>query len=279
MPGDFADKVVVVSGAAQGISSVILQRFAQDGARGVIADIDEGRAEALVRELTEQRCDVRFIRTDVRESAQVNAMVDRVVEQCGRVDILVHGAGVGVHKKIVDLTDDEWDLQVDVQLRGAFLLSRAVGRRLIAQRQGGRIILIGSTSGNNARVTGGPHAASKAGEIQLARVMAMEMGPHGVTVNVVSPGLTDISGISRSTQTPEYQRAFIAQVPIGRLGTPDEIADAVLFFASDLARFITGQVLCVDGGYSAGKLAVQGPSVDAFYGQISERRESHRNDV
>lgn len=279
MPGDFAGKVVVVSGAAQGISSVILQRFAQDGARGVIADIDEERAEALVRELTEQRCDVRFIRTDVRESAQVNAMVDRVVEQCGRVDILVHGAGVGVHKKIVDLTDDEWDLQVDVQLRGAFLLSRAVGRRLIAQRQGGRIILIGSTSGNNARVTGGPHAASKAGEIQLARVMAMEMGPHGVTVNVVSPGLTDISGISRSTQTPEYQRAFIAQVPIGRLGTPDEIADAVLFFASDLARFITGQVLCVDGGYSAGKLAVQGPSVDAFYGQISERRESHRNDV
>lgn len=279
MPGDFAGKVVVVSGAAQGISSVILQRFAQDGARGVIADIDEERAEALVRELTEQRCDVRFIRTDVRESAQVNAMVDRVVEQCGRVDILVHGAGVGVHKKIVDLTDDEWDLQVDVQLRGAFLLSRAVGRRLIAQRQGGRIILIGSTSGNNARVTGGPHAASKAGEIQLARVMAMEMGPHGVTVNVVSPGLTDISGISRSKQTPEYQRAFIAQVPIGRLGTPDEIADAVLFFASDLGRFITGQVLCVDGGYSAGKLAVQGPSVDAFYGQISERRESHRNDV
>ncbi len=279
MPGDFAGKVVVVSGAAQGISSVILRRFAQDGARGVIADIDEELAEALVRELAEQCCDVRFIHTDVRESAHVNAMVDRVVEQCGRVDILVHGAGVGVHKKIVDLTDDEWDLQVDVQLRGAFLLSRAVGRRLIAQKQGGRIILIGSTSGNNARVTGGPHAASKAGEIQLARVMAMEMGPHGVTVNVVSPGLTNISGISRSKQTPEYQRAFIAQVPIGRLAKPDEIADAVLFFASDRARFITGQVLCVDGGYSAGKLAVQGPSVDAFYGQISERRESHRNEV
>jgi 3-oxoacyl-[acyl-carrier protein] reductase len=271
MAGDFVGKVVIVSGAAQGISSVILRRFLQEGAYGVIADVDKERAEAQVGELAELGYDVCFIRTDVRESAQVNAMVDRIVDERGRVDILVHGAGVGVHKRIVDLTDDEWDLQIDVQLRGAFVLSRAVGRRLIAQGQGGRIILIGSTSGNNARVTGGPHAASKAGEIQLARVMAMEMGPHGVTVNVVSPGLTDISGISRSKQTPAYQRAFIAQVPIGRLAAPDEIADAVLFFASDRARFITGQVLCVDGGYSAGKLAVQGPSIDAFYGQIGGR--------
>ncbi len=266
----FAGKVAIVSGAAQGISSVILQRLAEEGARAVIADIDEARAQARVRELVGRGCDVRFVRTDVRRSAQVDAMVDRAVAECGRIDILVHGAGVGVHKEIVDLTDEEWDLQLDVQLRGAFVLSRAVGRRLIAQGQGGRIVLIGSTSGNNARVRGGPHAASKAGEIQLARVLAMEMGRHGVTVNVVSPGLTDIGGISQSTQTPEYQRAFIAQVPLGRLATPDEIADAVLFFASDRARFITGQVLCVDGGYSAGKLAVQGPSVDAYYGQIGE---------
>ncbi len=270
MDATFAGKVAIVSGAAQGISSVILRRLVEEGARAVIADIDEARAQARVRELAGRGCDVRFVRTDVRRSAEVDAMVERTVAECGRVDILVHGAGVGVHKEVVDLTDEEWDLQLDVQLRGAFLLSRAVGRRLIAQRQGGRIILIGSTSGNNARVRGGPHAASKAGEIQLARVLAMEMGRHGVTVNVVSPGLTDIGGISRSTQTPEYQRAFVAQVPLGRLATPDEIADAVLFLASDRARFITGQVLCVDGGYSAGKLAVQGPSVDAYYGQIGE---------
>ncbi|HLI51165.1 MAG TPA: SDR family oxidoreductase, partial [Thermomicrobiaceae bacterium] len=146
-----------------------------------------------------------------------------------------------------------------VQLRGAFLLSRAVARRLIEQGEGGRIILIGSTSGNNARVKAAPHAASKAGEIQLMRVMALELGPHQITANVVSPGLTDISGISKTVQTEEYQRAFVANVPLGRLGQPDEIADAVLFLASERARFITGQVLCVDGGYSAGKLVVQGP--------------------
>ena len=271
MTDEFTGKVVLVSGGAQGVSGVILRRFAAEGARAVIVDIDDERAQAALDDLRSRGRDVRFIHTDVRDGAQVNAMVDRVVAECGRVDVLVHGAGVGVHKEIVDLSDDEWDLQVDVQLRGAFLLSRAVGRRLIAQAQGGRIIFIGSTSGNNARVRGGPHAASKAGEIQLAHVLAMEMGRHGVTVNVVSPGLTNITGISRSVQTPEYQRAFVAQVPLGRLAAPDEIADAVLFFASDRARFVTGQVLCVDGGYSAGKLAVQGPSVDAYYGMVKER--------
>jgi NAD(P)-dependent dehydrogenase (short-subunit alcohol dehydrogenase family) len=175
------------------------------------------------------------------------------------VDVLVHGAGVGVHREIVDLSDAEWDLQIDVQLRGAFLLSRAVARRLIAQGEGGRIILIGSTAGNNARPKSGPHAASKAAEIQLVRVLAQELGRHRITANVVSPGLTDISGISRVVVPEEYQRVFVHQVPLGRLAQPDEIADAVLFFASDRARFVTGQALCVDGGYSAGKLSVAGP--------------------
>src|SRR5262245_65953325 len=124
-------------------------------------------------------------------------MVRQAVEELGRVDILVHGAGVGVHKEVVDLSDEEWDLQIDVQLRGAFLLSRAVARELIRQRRGGGIILIGSTAGNNARGQAGPHAASESGEIQLARVLALELGRHGITVNIVSPAPTDLAGTSR----------------------------------------------------------------------------------
>ena len=130
MTGAFAGKVAIVSGAAGGISNVILRRFAEGGARGVIADLDEERGAAAARQLAAQDREVRFIRTDVRDSAQVDAMVQTAVEHFGRVDILVHGAGVGVHKDVVDLTDEDWDLQIDVQLRGAFLLSRAVGRRL-----------------------------------------------------------------------------------------------------------------------------------------------------
>ena len=265
MEVEFDGRVAVVTGAASGISRVILTRFARAGARTVLADTNAEWGEAVAWELTGEGCDVLFHRTDVRDSAQVDAMVEAAAGRFGRVDILVHGAGVGVHKEVVDLSDEEWDLQVDVQLRGAFLLSRAVGRRLIEQGEGGRIVLIGSTAGNNARPKAGPHAASKAGEIQLMRVLALELGRHGITANVVSPGLTDIAGLSRAIAHPDYQRAFVSQVPLGRLAAPDEIADAVLFFASERARFITGQVLCVDGGYSAGKLAVQGPHNPALY--------------
>ena len=270
MSAAFDDKVAIVTGAAGGINRVILTRLAEEGARCVLVDVNDDWGESVATALRSRDLAVTYIRADVRYGDQVNAMVARAVETYGRLDILVHGAGVGVHKEIVDMTDEEWDLQVDVQLRGAFLLSRAVGKQLIRQGQGGRIILIGSTSGNNARPLSGAHAASKAGEIQLSRVMALEMGRHNITCNVVAPGLTDISGISQSSQSPEYQAAFVAQVPLGRLATPDEIADAVLFVASDQARFISGQVLCVDGGYSAGKLAVVGPHIAAHYGMIDE---------
>lgn len=268
MNQDFAGKVAVVSGAASGISRVILTQFLAAGAKGVIIDIDDEWGSETEARLRDQGHDIFYQRTDVRDSGQVNAAIAATVERFGRVDILVHGAGVGVHKEIVDCSDEEWDLQIDVQLRGAFLLGRAVGRQLIAQGDGGRIIFLGSTAGNNARPKSGPHAASKAAEIQLAKVMAQELGRYGITANVVSPGLTDISGISRSFQPPEYQRVFVHQVPLGRLGQPSEIADAVLFFASDRARFVTGEVLVVDGGYSAGKLSVSGPHRANDFGQL-----------
>src|SRR6266542_872725 len=208
MSGEFAGRVAIVTGAASGISRVILQRFAQAGARTVLADLNVAWSQQVADALVAQGHQVLLAPTDVRESGRVDALVAQAVAHYGRVDILVHGAGVGVHKRIVELSDEEWDLQVDVQLRGAFLLSRAVARRLIAQGEGGRLILIGSTSANNARIQAGPHAASKAGEIQLARVLALELGEHGITANVVSPGLTDIAGISATGPSEEYQRAF-----------------------------------------------------------------------
>lgn len=254
----FGGKVVIVTGAASGICRVILTRFVKAGAKRLLVDWDEEWGEMVARQLAAEGHEVLFVKTDVRDRGQVDAMVEQTIVRFGRVDILVHGAGVTIRSNVVDLSDEEWDLQVNVQLRGAFLLSRAVARKLIPQNQGGRIILIGSTAGTNARVGGSPHAASKAAESQLMRVLALELGPHNITANMVSPGLTDISGISRTVQHPEYQKMSVLQKLLGRLAKPAETANVVLFVASEYSSYMTGHEILVDGGHSAGKLLSRG---------------------
>jgi glucose 1-dehydrogenase len=193
----------------------------------------------------------------VRDSAQVKALMAAVVERFGRVDVMVNNAGVGAHKPVVDLEEDAWDSVIDVQLKGPLLCSQAAARQMIDQGGGTRIINIGSTAATNARVAAGPHCSSKAGIVMLTRVMALELGEHHITVNCVSPGLTDVSAISNYVQPPpEYIEAYVSQVPLGRRGRGEEIAHMVLFLASDQAEYVTGQHILVDGGYGAGKLSL-----------------------
>ncbi len=256
----FQDKVAVVTGAASGIGRAIITAFVREGARGVIADIDQEWADQMADRLRAEGGQVLALKCDITQGVQVQSMVEKVLKEYGALDILVNNAGVGVHKEVVDLTEDDWDYQVDVQLKGAFLCSRAAARQMIRQGRGGRIINIGSGAATNARVQAGPHCASKAGVLMLTKVMAQELGKHQITVNCVSPGLTDISTTSRhGGATPEYVANHLTMIPLGRLARPEEIAHAVLFMASDQAAFITGQHLAVDGGYGAGKLNIQGP--------------------
>ncbi len=207
--------------------------------------------------------EVLVCRTDVSKADGVDAMMVAVLEKYGRLDVFVNNAGVGVHKEVVDLTEEDWDYQVDVQLKGAFLCSRAAARQLVKQGGGGRIINIGSGAATNARIQAAPHCASKAAVVMLTKVMALELGKHGITVNCVSPGLTDVSEVSRDGgATPEYVANHLTAMPLGRLARPEEIANMVLFFASDQAEFVTGQYVAVDGGYSAGKYNIRGPHRD-----------------
>ncbi len=264
MSREFDGKSAIVTGASSGICRVTLTSFVRQGARGVIADINQEWGERIVGELRAEGGEVMFVHTDVTDGASVARLFEETAASYGGVDILVNCAGVGVHKPVVELTDDEWDFQVDTQLRAIFLTCRAAGRQMIAQGRGGRIINFGSTAGAVARVRAAPHCASKAAVVQFTKVLALELGRHHITVNVVAPGLTDIRKISKAGPTPEYTQRFIHEVPLGRLADPQEIADTVLFVASDRARFITGQAIYVDGGYSAGKLSIDGPHVTAY---------------
>lgn len=261
MGGQFTGKTAIVTGAASGICRVILSSFVRQGASGVIADINDEWGQQVAEGLRAEGGEVIFVKTDVTGSASIERVFDETVNLYGGVDILVNCAGVGVHKTVVETTDEEWDFQVDTQLRAVFLACRAAGRRMISQGRGGRIVNIGSTAGAIARVRAAPHCASKAGVVQFTKVLALELGPYGITANVVAPGLTDIRKISKANPTDEYRARFIKEVPLGRLADPEEIADAVLFVASDQARFITGQAIYVDGGYSAGKISIDGPHV------------------
>lgn len=264
MSREFEGKVAIVTGAASGICRVTLSSFVRAGARGVIADINQEWGEQVAARLREEGGAVTFVRTDVTDSASVNRLVAQTVSTYGGLDIFVNCAGVGVHKTVVEMTDDEWDFQVDTQLRAVFLTCRAAGRQMIAQGRGGRIINFGSTAGAVARVRAAPHCASKAAVVQLTKVLALELGPHKITVNVVAPGLTDIRKISKAGPSADYAERFVSEVPLGRLADPQEIADTVLFVASERARFLTGQAIYVDGGYSAGKISIDGSHVTAY---------------
>jgi glucose 1-dehydrogenase len=248
-------QVALVTGAASGIGRAIATVLVAQGAKIIIADLDETRAQQVVTELGQGKA--RASRVDVADSQQVAAAIGATVEAYGRLNILVNNAGIGLHKPIVEITDEEWQRIIAVILNGAFYCARAAARQMITQGQGGKIVNIASTVAGGPRPNSGPYCAAKAGIVALTSVLAMELGPHGINVNCVGPGLTD-TPLMRGSSTQAYQENFIKQVPLGRMAQPEDIADVVAFLCTPAARYVTGQTLFVDGGYLAGKYTSQG---------------------
>jgi NAD(P)-dependent dehydrogenase (short-subunit alcohol dehydrogenase family) len=257
--GELSGKVAIVTGAASGICRVTAETLARAGARTVIADRNDEWGSKVADGIRAAGGEALYVTTDVTRTDSVGALFGKTLETYGGVDIFVNCAGVGVHKLIVEMTDQEWDFQADTAFRAIFLTCRAAARQMIAQGRGGRIINFGSTAGAVARMRAAAHCASKAGVVQFTKVLALEVGQYGITANVVAPGLTDIRKISNAYPTDEYIARFTQEVPLGRLADPQEIADVVAFVASDRARFLSGQAIYVDGGYSAGKISIDGP--------------------
>ena len=244
-------KVAVVTGAASGIGRGISLRLAEMGAFVALLDVDDIKGRESLA-LIEARGGVAlFLNCDVRSAAECRRAVATVIKQTGKIDILCNCAGVAIRKNIVELTEDEWDFALDVTLKAIYILSREVVPHMI-RSGGGSIINIGS----GWSLKGGPRAASycaaKGGAVNLTRAMAIDHGQHNIRVNCVCPGDVETPMLhSECAQLGEDLQHFMREAanrPLARVGTPDDVANAVLFLASSMSSWITGAALVVDGG-------------------------------
>ncbi len=242
----FAGKVAVVTGGARGIGRAIAEVLAQRGASVVIADLQAELAQSAAAEVAAASGQkVVAVAVDVSSFASAQALIEKIMAEFGRVDILVNNAGVTRDKLIMRMDESDWDLVIDINLKGAFNCCKAVVRPMMKQHYG-RIVNISSVSGQAGQVGQANYSASKAGLIGLTKALARELASRQVTVNAVAPGF--IPTALTVDLAADLKEAILKATPLGRMGTPEEIAYAVAFLASDEAAFITGQVLAVDGG-------------------------------
>ncbi len=242
----FENQTAIVTGAGRGIGHAIAVRLAREGARVASVSRTEANAQRTADEINARRANsAKAYDVDVSDHAAVQQIGARIIEDFGRVDILVNNAGVTRDGLSMRMSIDDWDTVLNTNLKGAFNFVQAVQRSMIKQRSG-RIINISSVIGLIGNAGQANYAASKAGLIGLTKSLAREMASRGITVNAVAPGLieTDMT----SVLPDEIRKNILNKIPLGSLGQPDDIASAVAFLASPEAKYITGQVLAVDGG-------------------------------
>jgi NAD(P)-dependent dehydrogenase (short-subunit alcohol dehydrogenase family) len=239
-------RIAIVTGAGQGIGRAIALGFAREGARVAIADVNEESANTVKNEIEASGERALAIRTDVSNEKSVQAMVEKSLKEFLRVDILVNNAGIFPTSPVEEMSEEDWDRVIGTNLVGAFLCARAVVPKFLEQGTG-RIISLTSGRAFQGAKNGAHYAASKAGIIGFSKSLALELAPHGITVNVICPGITDTAQ-PRGHQTEEQIYAQAQRIPLGRIGQPEDLVGPAVFLASDAAAFITGQTILVNGG-------------------------------
>jgi NAD(P)-dependent dehydrogenase (short-subunit alcohol dehydrogenase family) len=244
-------RVAIITGAAAGIGEATSRLFAKEDARLVLVDIDQPGLNKLTRELEDQSAIVLDIAGDVSDAAICRSIIERTVNNFGRLDILFNNAGIVLNGSLVECPEEDWQRTLDVNLKSMYLLCRAAVP--IMQRQGGgSIINMSSIAGIAGVGNRGAYSVSKAGVIGLTKSLAMDLVKEGIRVNCLCPATVDTPSlrqrIANAPNPEEARRAFIARQPMGRLGTPEEIAAMALFLASDDSRYMTGQSIVIDGG-------------------------------
>ena len=249
---DLTGKVAIVTGSGRGIGKAIAMKLAEVGATIVINDVgDNAPVEQTVAEIIKINRQALAVMADVSSTTDVARLVEATTKTYGKVDILVNNAGIARDQLTMRMTDEDWDKVLAIDLKSVFLCTRAVLRPMLKQRSG-RIISISSVVGIIGNVGQANYASAKAGIIGFTKSIAKEVASRGITVNAVAPGFIDTPMTQALPE--ERKQALLNSIPLGYLGTPRDIAETVAFLASEEARYITGQVITVDGGMSLGKL-------------------------
>ncbi len=244
-------KTAIVTGGASGIGLAIAQRFLREGAKVIIADVDQDKGDKAVRDLANLG-DIRFFRADVGKLLDIDNLVAAAIDAFGDIDILVNNAGIVHAADFLDLTEEDFDRVLSVNLKGSFLAGQAVARYMADKvKAGGRpgsIVNMSSVNAVFAIANQVPYSVSKGGVNQLTKVMALGLAPYGIRVNAIGPGSIMTDMLASVNADPAAKSRILSRTPLGRIGEPSEIAAIAVFLASDDASYITGQTIYADGG-------------------------------
>jgi len=252
-PWDLTRQIAIVTGARRGMGRTHALALARAGAKVVVADISLEECQKVVEEIKKEKGEAMAVKCDVSKKEEIDEMVRKTIEKWGKIDVLVNNAGICQFKPFLELTEEEWDRTIDINLKGYFLCAQAAAKEM-AKQKSGAIVNIASIAMGQVGV-GFPalthYCASKGGIVGMTEAMALELAPFNIRVNAIAPGAID-TPMAASLQDPKVMEATLAGIPLHRIGKPEEVSNLVLFLASDASSYMTGSTVVIDGGWLAG---------------------------